>query len=97
VENDVEPVLRELGGRLQALGVVDALWVGGSLATGYHVPGVSDLDLVAVTSTPLAGAVLEQVVRIHEELDAGAAAGVDLGCQYADAGHAGRRAGRRPR
>jgi Nucleotidyltransferase domain len=45
----VHAVLRELGSRLEALGVTDALRVGGSLATGDYVPGVSDLDLVAVT------------------------------------------------
>ncbi|WP_322938364.1 nucleotidyltransferase domain-containing protein [Nocardioides bizhenqiangii] len=83
---NVDFVLRELGRRLEAAGVVDALWVGGSLATGDYVPGVSDLDLVAVTSEPVVGDALEQVVRIHEELDAGLARGMDLGCQYADAG-----------
>jgi hypothetical protein len=58
--------------------------VGGSLATGDYVRGVSDLDLVAVTSRPLRGEALTQVVRIHEELDADRAKGMDLGCQYAD-------------
>ena len=82
----VHAVLRELGGRLEALGFTDALWVGGSLATGDYVPGVSDLDLVAVTSQPLVGDALAQVAHIHRELDAGPANGMDLGCQYADAG-----------
>lgn len=83
--NDVDFVLRELWRRLAALGVVDALWVGGSLASGDYVPGVSDLDLVAVTPQRLSGEVLAQVVRIHEELDASRASGLDLGCQYANA------------
>lgn len=86
METDVDLVLRELARRLEAVGVVDALWVGGSLATGDYVPGVSDLDLVAVTSKPLVGDALAQVVHVHEELDAGLARGMDLGCQYADAG-----------
>ncbi|MEO9119895.1 MAG: hypothetical protein ABI355_12445 [Solirubrobacteraceae bacterium] len=43
---------------------------------------MSDLDLVAVTSKPLWGQALEQVVRIHGELDAGLALGMGLGCQY---------------
>ncbi len=47
--------------------------------------GVSDLDLVAVTSEPLGGDALGRIVRIHEHLDAGSASGMDLGCQYADA------------
>lgn len=85
METHVDLVLPELGRRLRATGLVDALWVGGSLATGDYVPGVSDLDLVAVTSKPLTGEALAQVVRIHEDLDAGLANGMDLGCQYADA------------
>jgi Nucleotidyltransferase domain len=85
VEGTVDFVLGELGRRLKAVGVVDALWVGGSLATGDYVPGVSDLDLVAVTSEPLMGAALARVVDIHEELDAGCAKGTGLGCQYANA------------
>ena len=84
METSVDFVLRELGRRLEAAGVVDALWVGGSLATGDYVPGVSDLDLVAVTPRPLLGDALARVVQIHEDLDAGLARGMDLGCQYAD-------------
>lgn len=86
MEPDVQAVLRELGSRLDAIGAADALWVGGSLATGDYVPGVSDLDLVAVSSRPLVGETRAQVAQIHEELDAGAANGMDLGCQYPDAG-----------
>src|SRR4051794_34441499 len=86
METDVHAVLREFGSRLEALGVADAIWVGGSLATGDYVLGVSDLDLVAVTSQPLMGEALAQVAHIHEELDTGLAYGMDLGCQYADAG-----------
>ncbi len=83
---DVRAALDALATRLTALGVVDALWVGGSLATGDFVPGVSDLDLVAVTSQPLAGEMLKHVAEIHRDLDAGLARGMDLGCQYPDAG-----------
>jgi len=82
VETNVDLVLREFGRRLEAAGVVEALWVAGSLVTGDYVLGVSDLDLVAVTSKPLLDQTLEQVVRIHGELDAGPAKGMDLGCQY---------------
>ena len=81
----VHVALETLASRLTELDVVDALWVGGSLATGDYVPGVSDLDLVAVASQPLTGEVLKQVADIHEELDTGLARGLDLGCQYADA------------
>jgi len=82
VETNVDLVLREFGRLLEAAGVVEALWVAGSLATGDYVLGVSDLDLVAVTSRPLLDQTLAQVVRIHGELDAGPAKGMDLGCQY---------------
>lgn len=78
----MDVVLREFGRRLETTGVVEALWVAGSLATGDYVLGVSDLDLVAVTSKPLSDQTLEQVVRIHGELDAGPAKGMDVGCQY---------------
>lgn len=71
MDSDVDVVLRVLRRRLELVGAVEALWVGGSLATGDDVPGVSDLDLVAVTSEPLSGDALGQVVRIHEELDSG--------------------------
>ncbi len=80
----MDVVLREFGRRLETTGVVEALWVAGSLASGDYVLGVSDLDLVAVTSKPLLGQTLEEVVRIHGELDAGPAKGMDLGCQYVD-------------
>jgi len=43
------PVVRLLAGRLDDLGWVTDLLVAGSLASGDYVPGVSDLDLVALT------------------------------------------------
>jgi len=77
-----------LAASLTELPWVSELWVAGSLATGDYVPGVSDLDLVAVTD----GAVTEErtarLVALHRELDAGAASGADLGCVYVDAGRA---------
>ena len=82
------PLASALAARLTELPWVSELWVAGSLATGDYVPGVSDLDLVAVTD----GAVTEdrtaRLVAIHRELDAGAASGADLGCVYVDAGRA---------
>lgn len=42
-----EAALGVLGTQLAELGWVRALLVAGSLATGDHVPGVSDLDLAA--------------------------------------------------
>lgn len=62
------------------------LLVAGSLATGDYVPGVSDLDLVAVTEGPVGGARQEVLAGLHRELDHGIAQGLDLGCVYVDAG-----------
>ena len=84
VDQRVDAALQELTSRLRGTPEVVALWVGGSLATGDHVPGVSDLDLVAVTSAPVRGDLLAELVRIHEALDTGVASGLDLGVQYAE-------------
>jgi len=46
------PDVVEFGERLAELGLVRDLLVAGSLATGDYVPGVSDLDLVAVRDGP---------------------------------------------
>lgn len=73
------PALAE---RLVALGWVADLWVAGSLATGDHVPGVSDLDLVAITDGPVDHGRRGVLAAVHRELDLGVAAGCDLGCAY---------------
>jgi hypothetical protein len=78
--------VRQLAGRLDDLGWVTDLMVAGSLATGDYVPGVSDLDLVALTGGPVGPARQEILVGLHRELDRGTARGLDLGCVYADAG-----------
>jgi hypothetical protein len=80
------PVVCQLAGCLGDLGWVTDLLVAGSLATGDYVPGVSDLDLVALTTGPVGPARLENLARLHRQLDLGAAAGLDLGCVYVDAG-----------
>ena len=85
--------LDELVARLAGVDEVEALWVGGSLATGDHVPGVSDLDLVALTAGRMDPAV---ITTIHQDLDAGLAAGMDLGCQYADRARLGDLAAEHP-
>jgi hypothetical protein len=82
---DPHQALSTFGDRLSELGWVSDLWVGGSLATGDHIPGVSDLDLVAVVGGTIDAAREAELTRIHAELDAGIAAGADLGCVYVDA------------
>ncbi len=60
------------------------LLVAGSLATGDYVPGVSDLDLVAVVDGPVDAVREAALVSIHQDLDRGVAAGADLGCVYVE-------------
>lgn len=73
-----------LAARLSGESWVRDLFVAGSLATGDHVNGVSDLDLVAVVAGPMDAARLDALVELHRELDAGVAAGADLGCVYVE-------------
>ena len=76
----------QLAERLEGLDWVSDLLVAGSLATGDYVPGVSDLDLVALTGGPVGPARQEILAGLHRELDRGAAHGLDLGCVYVDSG-----------
>jgi Nucleotidyltransferase domain len=78
--------VRQLAERLEGLDWVSDLLVAGSLATGDYVPGVSDLDLVALTGGPVGPARQEILAGLHRELDRGAAQGLDLGCVYVDSG-----------
>ncbi|GAA1530888.1 nucleotidyltransferase domain-containing protein [Dactylosporangium maewongense] len=78
--------LAAFGEELRALGWVTDLLVAGSLATGDYVPGVSDLDLVAVTDGPVGDDRQAQLAALHRRLDATTAAGLDLGCVYVDVG-----------
>jgi hypothetical protein len=79
-----EASVAELSRRLRELGWVPDLWVGGSLATGDHVPGVSDLDLVALVDGPVTDERRRSLAVVHGDLDAGVARGQDLGCVYVD-------------
>jgi hypothetical protein len=78
------PVVVEFGRQLQTLGWVSDLLVAGSLATGDYIPGVSDLDLVALVQGPVDGSRQTTLVTLHRRLDEGAACGLDLGCVYVD-------------
>jgi hypothetical protein len=82
---DPEQALSVFGDRLRELAWVTDLWVAGSLATGDHVAGVSDLDLVAVVDGQVDATRQSALTDIHTELDSGVAAGADLGCVYVDA------------
>jgi Nucleotidyltransferase domain len=80
------PAVAEFGRRLAALGWVTDLLVAGSLATGDYLPGVSDLDLVALVTGPVDGGREAALVDLHRRLDAGAASGLALGCVYVETG-----------
>lgn len=83
--SSLPPCVAALGRELQALGWVSALLVAGSAATGDYTPGVSDLDLVAVTAGPVDDARAARLETVHSALDGGCAAGLKLGCSYVDA------------
>jgi hypothetical protein len=82
----VPPAATALSARLADLDWVSDLLVAGSLATGDYVPGVSDLDLVAIVAGPVDEARVTALVALHRELDRGPAADTDLGCAYVDEG-----------
>lgn len=79
---DTPPAVAELAAKLIALGRVTDLLVGGSLATGDYRPGVSDIDLVALTEGPLDAEARSTITAVHRTLDATTAAGANLGCAY---------------
>ena len=79
------PVVEELGSRLAGLGWVTELLVGGSLAAGDYVPGISDLDLFALVDGPVGITRRSVLTTLHRELDQGTGAGLKLGCGYVDA------------
>ncbi|MBL0748586.1 nucleotidyltransferase domain-containing protein [Nocardioides baculatus] len=77
------PAVDALAAELAQRGWVSDLWLHGSLATGDHRPGVSDIDLVAITTRPLDASRLREVDRVHRRLDA-TWPGSALGCAYVD-------------
>ncbi|MGW5671065.1 nucleotidyltransferase domain-containing protein [Micromonospora sp. NPDC003776] len=79
------PVVDAFGRELAALGWVTDLLVAGSLATGDYLPGVSDLDLVAVTDGPVDAGRQAALAGVHRRLDEGVGSGANLGCVYVDA------------
>jgi hypothetical protein len=80
----VPDAVTQLGVRLAELGWVRDLLVAGSLATGDYVRGVSDIDLVAVADGPVDASRQTTLTDLHQALDNGAAAALDLGCVYVD-------------
>jgi hypothetical protein len=81
----VPPAVSELAGSLRELRWVTHLMVAGSLATGDYVPGVSDVDLVALVDGPVDPDRQSTLEALHRALDAGSGRGLDVGCAYAEA------------
>jgi hypothetical protein len=81
---DVPPAVSQLADCLAGLGWVGDLLVAGSLATGDYVPGVSDLDLVALTDGPVGEERQHVLAELHRKLDDSVARGLDLGCVYVE-------------
>lgn len=93
---DSPPVVVELARALSGLGWVTDMFVGGSLATGDYVPGVSDLDLVAVVDGPVGAARTRDLTTLHRALDAGDGARASLGCVYVEESRLSDRDARHP-
>ena len=82
----VPPAVAHFADRLGGLDWVSDLLVAGSLATGDYVPGVRDLDLVALPAGLVGPDRQEILAGLHRALDQGVTQGLDLGCVYVDAG-----------
>lgn len=83
--DDVQhPALESLVADLASRSWVSDVWLHGSLATGDHRPGVSDIDVVATTTQPVDAGHVGEIERLHRHLDA-TWPGSDLGCTYVDA------------
>ncbi|MCK2238652.1 MULTISPECIES: nucleotidyltransferase domain-containing protein [unclassified Crossiella] len=78
------PIVTEFAGRLAGFEWITDVFVAGSLATGDYLPGVSDLDLVALVDGPVDAPRQAALAAVHRDIDAGAGAGLDLGCVYVD-------------
>jgi hypothetical protein len=76
------PVLAQFGSELTALGWISDLLVAGSVATGDYVPGVSDLDLVALTDGPVDDVRWATLATLHQHVDDTIGADMNLGCAY---------------
>jgi hypothetical protein len=61
--------VEEFANQLAALGWASDLLVAGSLATADYVPGVSDLDLVALVTQPVDDARQTALTGLHRRID----------------------------
>jgi hypothetical protein len=92
----VAALLRELAATLAPVAAPAGLYAGGSLGSGDFVPGVSDLDLVAVVATSLSGTQRRAVSRAHRRLRRRRPEAAKLHCHYVAADQIGDLAARHP-
>jgi len=78
------PAVDELVAELARCGWVSDLWLHGSLATGDHSPGISDIDLVALTARALGPDEVAFLSRMHRHIDQTVGRRCALGCAYVD-------------
>jgi hypothetical protein len=78
----VHPAVAGFVDAVAPLDWISDVWLSGSLASGDHRPGSSDIDIVALTTRPAGNADLQTIRAIHTRLDRGEARGAALGCAY---------------
>lgn len=81
-------LMLELAASLEPILAPAGVYAGGSLGTGDYVPGISDLDFVAIVASPLSGPQREAVGRMHRRLRREPEA-AKLHCHYVVAGQLG--------
>ena len=74
-------LLHEFVAELTSRTWVRDVWLHGSLATGHHRPGVSDIDVVATTTHALGPSDVRDLQRLHQRIDTTWPASA-LGCTY---------------
>jgi Nucleotidyltransferase domain len=84
---EVAAILEHLTAGLTRTGLVDGLYLYGSLTTGDYSPARSDIDLVAVTvPAELSRPDLGRLRALHEEVASAGGPAARLNCLYAPAG-----------
>jgi hypothetical protein len=86
----IAPVLERLTGELSRSGLVEGLYLYGSLTTGDYSPARSDIDLVAVTvPAGLSQADLGRLQAAHEDVAGAGGPAARLNCLYVRGGTLG--------
>lgn len=78
IDEAVQQLLDGFVTSVRQVAAVEAIWLHGSLALGDYQLGISDLDVVAVVSSPVPDAVAE----VHRRLIAASPLATKLHCSY---------------